>query len=79
LKLPHLLLAFAATALIITIGGVIAIRTMVGGDVPLGGWVAYGFGAGFSILVSAGLFFLLFYSARSGYDDIDRPEDDSSM
>ena len=32
---------------------------------------AYLLGAGFSILVSVGLFTLAFYSARNGYDDID--------
>ncbi len=78
MKLPHILLGFAAIALAVTLAGVFIVRTVVGGEVPLGGWIAYGFGAGLSILVSGGLFFLLFYSARHGYDDIDRPEDDSS-
>mgnify|MGYP006274415847 CR=1 FL=1 len=78
MKLSHLLLVFAGVALALTLAGVIFVRMAIGGDVPLKGWIAYGFGAGFSILVSGGLFFLLFYSARRGYDDIDRPEDDSS-
>ncbi|MEO0712996.1 MAG: hypothetical protein AAFY37_03680 [Pseudomonadota bacterium] len=50
----------------------------LGVDVSIHGWVAYGLGATASIAVSAGLFYLLFRSARSGFDDIDRPEDRSN-
>lgn len=40
-------------------------------------WLPYGLGAVLTILVGSGLFALTFYSSRAGYDDIDRPEDDS--
>lgn len=41
---------------------------------PLG-WLAYGLGGVFSLLLAGGLFYVLFLSARRGYDDIDRPEE----
>ncbi|MFC6196661.1 hypothetical protein [Ponticaulis profundi] len=34
------------------------------------GWFAFGLAACLSILVSVGLFALIFFSARSGHDDI---------
>ena len=39
------------------------------------GWAAYIVGAALTIALSGGLFFLSFYSSRSGHDDIDRPDD----
>ena len=38
-------------------------------EVRLHGFIAIGLGAFFSLALSAGLFFLVFYSARKGYDD----------
>lgn len=78
MKRSYLLPVIAGLALAITLAGVVFVRFAIGGDVPVRGWFAYAFGAGFSMIVSAGLFFLVFYSSRHGYDDIDRPEDDSS-
>ncbi len=75
MKLAHILAGFALLALALTIGGAIVVHRLSGGELPLSGWIAYGFGAGLSILVSGGLFFLLFYSARHGYDDIGPPGD----
>lgn len=39
------------------------------------GWAAYILGAVLTVGLSGGLFFLTFYSSRSGHDDIDRPDD----
>lgn len=47
------------------------------GGLPRTLWLPYGLGAVLTILVGSGLFALSFYSSRAGYDDIDRPEDDS--
>ena len=47
----------------------------LGVNMTMHGWIAYGLGCVFSLLLAGGLFFLLFKSARDGYDDIDRPED----
>ena len=41
------------------------------------GWAAYILGAVLTVGLSGGLFFLSFYSSRSGHDDIDRPDDHS--
>lgn len=38
------------------------------------GWFAYILGAILTVGLSGGLFFLTFYSSRSGHDDIDRPD-----
>jgi hypothetical protein len=37
------------------------------------GWIALGLGALATLVLGAGLMFLVFYSSRRGYDDIDRP------
>ncbi|MCA8901602.1 MAG: hypothetical protein KDA53_10155 [Hyphomonas sp.] len=42
------------------------------------GWIAYIAGGVLTLALSGGLFFLSFHSSRSGFDDIDRPEDPSS-
>ncbi len=46
------------------------------GDVPmsLNGYIALGLAAGVTLLLGGGLMWLAFYSARKGYDDIDRDE-----
>jgi hypothetical protein len=38
-------------------------------QMPVGGYVALGFGAFFSLIVGIGLMALVFYSNRAGYDD----------
>ena len=37
------------------------------------GWIALGLGALATLVLGAGLMFLVFYSSRHGYDDNDRP------
>ena len=56
---------------------VLAPRFWVGGAGGLSGhgWAAYIIGAVLTVGLSGGLFFLTFYSSRSGHDDIDRPDD----
>lgn len=60
------------------VGAFLASGIGAGSGMPLSLWIAYGVGSLLSILVGSGLFILLFYSSRHGYDDIDRPEDDSA-
>ena len=44
-------------------------------DVPMGkhGWIALGLGSFFSLLIGVGLMALMFFSNRSGHDDIADP------
>lgn len=65
----------AAIGLAITFLGVARLWSELGVSMSLHGWIAYGLGAGASLALAAGLFFLTFKSAREGYDDLDRPED----
>jgi len=68
-----LLACIAALVLVIAL----APRFWVGGSGGLSGhgWAAYIIGAVLTVGLSAGLFFLTFYSSRFGHDDIDRPDD----
>lgn len=45
------------------------------GDVAIStdGWIALGLGVLATLILGAGLMFLVFYSSRHGYDEIDRP------
>lgn len=65
----------AAVIVALVLAGLILLARATGGGMPLTGWIALGVGAGLTLLVGSGLFALAFYSARAGYDDIDRPED----
>ena len=44
-------------------------------DVPMGkhGWIALGLGTFFSLLIGCGLMALMFFSSRSGHDDVADP------
>ncbi|MEL6857981.1 MAG: hypothetical protein AAFO74_06315 [Pseudomonadota bacterium] len=70
-----LLIIAATIGLALTFWGVSSMWTELGVNMTMHGWIAYGLGALFSLLLAGGLFFLTFKSAREGYDDIDRPED----
>jgi len=65
-------------ALVATLMGLAYVWSENGLGMPGQGWLALGFGAVLTLAVAFGLFFLVFYSARRGYDDIDRPDDRSS-
>lgn len=41
--------------------------------ISINGWIALGLGALATLVLGAGLMFLVFYSNRHGYDDNDRP------
>lgn len=73
-KTTAILLACVAA---VTLVLVLAPQFWVGGAGGLSGhgWAAYILGAVLTVGLSAGLFFLTFYSSRSGHDDIDRPDD----
>jgi hypothetical protein len=45
-------------------------------DVPMSkhGWIALGFGTLFSLVIGCGLMALMFFSSRSGHDDVATPK-----
>lgn len=75
MRLSLLFAAGAVIALAAVAAASIWVSTVLAGDVSGLGWLAYGLGAGLSLAVGGGLFFLTFYSARHGYDDLDRDSD----
>ena len=75
MKTTVLLALLAVIGLAFTAWGVSSMWADLGVNMTMHGWIAYGLGCVFSLLLAGGLFFLLFKSAREGYDDIDRPED----
>lgn len=70
-----LTLIAALSALVVASAAVYMMWSDLGVTMSMHGWIAYGLGALGSIALSAVLFWLLFHSARSGQDDISRPED----
>ncbi|MEM9054290.1 MAG: hypothetical protein AAGB16_03100 [Pseudomonadota bacterium] len=77
MKSTILLILVAISGLALTLWGVSAMWASLGVNLTMHGWIAYGLGVLVSLLLAGGLFFLLFKSAREGYDDIDRPEDNN--
>ena len=75
MKTTLLVALIALLGLVFTAWGVASMWAELGVNMTMHGWIAYGLGCVFSLLLAGGLFFLLFKSARDGYDDIDRPED----
>ena len=72
----NILLALSAVFFIaLTVWIVTAMWADVGFSLTLHGWIAYGLGGLGSLALSIGLFWLVFHSARSGHDNIDKPED----
>lgn len=65
----------AFSVLVLAGAGVFMMWSQLGVTMSMHGWIAYGLGALASIALSVGLFWLTFHSARSGQDDIERPED----
>jgi hypothetical protein len=50
--------------------GAVRVWAMTGDvTIPLNGWIAMGLGIGLTLIVGVGLMWLLFYSARKGYDE----------
>ncbi|MEO1552569.1 MAG: hypothetical protein AAFR82_01450 [Pseudomonadota bacterium] len=75
MKTTVLLLLVAVLGLGFTAWGVSSMWADLGVHMTMHGWIAYGLGVVLSLALAGGLFFLLFKSAREGFDDIDRPED----
>lgn len=75
MKSNLILILAALVGLGLTVWGVAAMWAELGVHLSLHGWIAYALGVLASLALAGGLFFLLFKSARDGYDDIDRPED----
>ncbi|MEM7459510.1 MAG: hypothetical protein AAF331_08600 [Pseudomonadota bacterium] len=75
MKSTLLLILAAILGLAFTAWAVSTMWADLGVNLTMHGWIAYGLGVVFSLALAGGLFFLLFKSAREGYDDIDRPED----
>ena len=75
MKPNHSLILAAILGLAFTGWAVSSMWAELGVHMTLHGWIAYGLGVVLSLALASGLFFLLFKSARDGYDDIDRPED----
>ncbi|MEL7540821.1 MAG: hypothetical protein AAGJ51_07945 [Pseudomonadota bacterium] len=75
MKSTLLLILAAILGLAFTAWAVSTMWADLGVNLTIHGWIAYGLGVVFSLALAGGLFFLLFKSAREGYDDIDRPED----
>ena len=74
---------FAPLALLVVFGVLIAVAlwgavrsfSTFGGDLGLHGWLALIGGSVLTIALTAGLMWLVFYSARKGYDDAAAPWD----
>lgn len=71
-----LVVVFALAATVLAGAGVYLLWSDLGVTMSMHGWIAYGLGALASFMLSAGLFWLMFHSARGGHDDFERPEDD---
>ena len=70
-----ILLVFAAClGLGLTFWGVGHMWADLGVSMTMHGWIAYGLGAAFSVLLASGLFHLVFKSAREGYDDMQKTD-----
>ena len=74
-RLTIIVIIGAIGVLILAGIGVGMMWAQLGVTMSMHGWIAYGLGALASIALSVGLFWLTFHSARSGHDDIERPED----
>jgi len=68
------LLLAAITGLLLTFWGVAHLWADLGVHMSLHGWIAYAAGGLASLALSAGLFFLVFKSAREGYDEAQKSD-----
>ncbi|MEM5515522.1 hypothetical protein WNY37_01080 [Henriciella sp. AS95] len=59
-----------ALALFLAGWGVAVLWSNLGVTMTMHGWIAYGLGSLGCLALSAGLFWLLFHSARGGHDDL---------
>ena len=71
-----LIVALVAILALTIVGGVSAWNASNGvDDAPMSvhGWIALGLGTAFSLLIGCGLMALMFFSSRSGHDDVADP------
>ena len=74
MNLTRLLIFVAFLGLGLTVWGVSRLWADLGIQMTLHGWIAYGLGATASLVLSAGLFYLVFKSSREGYDTEQKTE-----
>lgn len=70
-----LLIAASVFGILAVFAAVAWLEPSFGDGISGHGWFAYALGSVLTLVVAGGLFWLLFHSARHGYDDIDRDED----
>lgn len=75
MKANALLILAAFLGIALTLWGVTAWWGTLGINMTMHGWIAYALGIIGSFAVAGILFYLLFKSARDGYDDIERREE----
>ncbi|MGL9620288.1 hypothetical protein QRQ56_19915 [Bradyrhizobium sp. U531] len=68
-----LLIALGAMLILTAVWGVSVWETSGGVEMGKHGWIALGLGAFFSLLIGCGLMALMFFSSRSGHDDVADP------
>jgi membrane protein implicated in regulation of membrane protease activity len=74
---PALIVASLLAILAVAAAGAYAVwRGIEGSAISMHGTIALGLGVLVTVALGAGLMFLVFYSSRRGYDDIDAPPPD---
>ena len=68
-----LLVALGAMLILTGVWGVSVWESSSGVEMGKHGWIALGLGAFFSLLIGCGLMALMFFSSRSGHDDVADP------
>ena len=68
-----LLVALGAMLILTGVWGFSVWETSSGVEMGKHGWIALGLGAFFSLLIGCGLMALMFFSSRSGHDDVADP------
>jgi hypothetical protein len=72
-------LGWGGAAILMVLFGVLLLTVVVSmtawtsagdGQMSIHGWIALGLGTFFSLAIGCGLMALMFYSSRSGYDDV---------
>lgn len=75
-SIGHVLLAAALFGILMMTVVLGMMAWTASSDVPMStdGWIALGLGTLFSLVIGCGLMVLMFYSSRSGYDDVATPK-----